>query len=224
MVILHEYPFAIVDHVGFQDFVGGLRPNFKIVGKNTLKRDIKKNYNEKKQKTMVEIDKNASKVAITTDLWTANNSKRSFMVITAYYISDFWTSESRVIRYFFSLSHFVVLVFRFLGKLINFLLSLVNHIYLYFFGFIIMPSPHDKYSLSKILLECLSDWNIDLKLSVTIDNASNNDGMMKLVSDKFQASSVILGGKLLHMHCAAHILKLVVQEGLNVIDDGIEKV
>ena len=100
MVILHEYPLAIVDHVGFQDFVGGLWPNFKIVGRNTLKRDIKKIYNEKKQKTMVEIDKNASKVAITTDLWTANNSKRSFMVITAHYISGSWTLESRVIRYF----------------------------------------------------------------------------------------------------------------------------
>ena len=88
-----------------------------------------------------------------------------------------------------------------------------------------MPSPHDKYSLSKILLEYLSDWNINLKLStIIVDNASHNNGMMKLVSDKFQASSVILGGKLLHMHCAAHILNLVVQEGLNVIDDGIEKV
>ena len=82
---------------------------------------------------MVEIDKNASKVAITTDLWTANNSRRPFMVITAHYISDSWTLESRVIRYFFSLSQFVVLVFRFLDKLINFLLSLVNHIYVYFF-------------------------------------------------------------------------------------------
>ncbi|KAK4589560.1 hypothetical protein RGQ29_020214 [Quercus rubra] len=189
MVMLHEYPLAIVDHVGFRDFVGGLRPNFKIVGRNTLKRDIKKIYNEKKQKTMVEIDKNASKVAITTDLWTANNSKRSFMVITAHYISGSWTLESRVIR------------------------------------FIRMPSPHDKYSLSKILLECLSDWNIDLKLSaITVDNASNNDGMMKLVLDKLQASSLILGGKLLHVRCAAHILNLVVQEGLNVIGDGIEKV
>uniref|UniRef100_A0A7N2LNC3 Transposase n=1 Tax=Quercus lobata TaxID=97700 RepID=A0A7N2LNC3_QUELO len=164
------------------------RTKFKIVGRNTLKRDIKKIYNEKKQKTMVEIDKNASKGAITRDLWTANNSKRLFMVITAHYISDSWTLESRVIR------------------------------------FICMPSPHDKYSLSKILLECLSDWKIDLKLSaITIDNTSNNDGMMKLISDKLQTSSLILGGKLLHVRCAAHILNLVVQEGLNVIGDGIEK-
>ena len=51
-----------------------------------------------------------------------------------------------------------------------------------FFRLIRMPSPHDKYSLSKILLECLSDWNIDLKLSaIAIDNAGNNDGMIKLV-------------------------------------------
>ena len=84
-VILHEYPLAIVDHVGFQDFVGALRPNFKIVGR----RDIKKIYNEKKQKTMVEIDK-----------------KRSFMVITTHYISDSSTLESRILRYFFSLGSF----------------------------------------------------------------------------------------------------------------------
>ena len=42
MVIFHDYPLAIVDHVGFRDFVGDLQPNFKIVGRNTLKRDIKK--------------------------------------------------------------------------------------------------------------------------------------------------------------------------------------
>ena len=88
-----------------------------------------------------------------------------------------------------------------------------------------MPSPHDKYSLSKILLECLSYWNIDLKLSATsVDNASNNDGVMKLISNKVQTSSLILGGKLLHVRCVAHILNLVVQEGLNVTGDGIEKV
>ena len=83
----------------------------------------------------------------------------------------------------------------------------------------------DKYSLSKILLECLSNWNIDLKLSViTVNSSSNNNGMMKIVSDKLQVSSLILGGKLLHVHCVARILNLVVREGLNVIGDGIEKV
>ena len=47
---------------------------------------------------------------------------------------------------------------------------------------------------------------------------------MKIVSDKLQVSSLILGGKLLHVHWVACILNLVVREGLNVIGDGIEKV
>ena len=47
---------------------------------------------------------------------------------------------------------------------------------------------------------------------------------MKIVSDKLQVSSLILGGKLLHVHCVARILNLVVREGLDVIGDGIEKV
>ena len=102
---------------------------------------------------------------------------------------------------------------------------LVNHSYVYFFRFIHFLSPHDKYSLSKVFLECFSDWNIDSKLSaITVDNSSNNDDIMKLVSDKLQASSLILGEKLLHVCCVAYILNLVVQEGLNVIGDGIEKV
>ena len=47
---------------------------------------------------------------------------------------------------------------------------------------------------------------------------------MKIVLNKLQVSSLILGGKLLHVHWVAGILNLVVQEGLNVIGDGIEKV
>ena len=74
-----------------------------------------------------------------------------------------------------------------------------------FFRFIHFPSPHDKYSFSKVLLECFSDLNIDSKLSaITVDNSSNNDDMMKLVSDKLQASSLILGENLLHVLCSIY--------------------
>ena len=112
----------------------------------------------------------------------------SFMVITTHYISHSWTLESRVISFFFFFfhqGHFVVLVFRFSRKLINFMFYIVNQIYVFFVRFIHFPSPHDKYSLSKVFLECFSDLNIDSKLSaITVDNSSNNDDMMKLVSDK----------------------------------------
>lgn len=44
MVILHEYPLNIVEHIGFREFSASLQPLFKMVCRNTLKRDILKIY------------------------------------------------------------------------------------------------------------------------------------------------------------------------------------
>jgi hypothetical protein len=98
MVIMHEYPLAMVDHVGFRKFVSGLQPNFKLVSRNTLKRDILKIYDYEKQKSMAKIDNNGSRVAITTDMWTSSNKKRGFMVVTGHYINDSWILESQIMR------------------------------------------------------------------------------------------------------------------------------
>ncbi|GMY21390.1 zinc finger BED domain-containing protein RICESLEEPER 2-like [Fagus crenata] len=189
MVIMHEYPLAMVDHVGFRRFVSGLQPNFKLVSRNTLKRDILKIYDYEKQKSMAKIGNNGSRVAITTDMWTSSNKKRGFMVVTGHYINDSWILESQIMR------------------------------------FIYVPSPHTKEVLSTILLECLLEWNVDRKLStVTVDNCTTNDAMMRILLEKLEVSSLALGGSLLHMRCAAHILNLVVQDGLAVIGDGIERI
>jgi hypothetical protein len=37
MIILHEYPLCIVDHVGFRRFVSALQPLFKMVTRNTIR-------------------------------------------------------------------------------------------------------------------------------------------------------------------------------------------
>ncbi|XP_023732209.1 zinc finger BED domain-containing protein RICESLEEPER 4-like [Lactuca sativa] len=41
MVILHEYPLSIVEHVGFKNFTRTIQPLFKCPYRNTLKSDIK---------------------------------------------------------------------------------------------------------------------------------------------------------------------------------------
>ena len=48
--------------------------------------------------------------------------------------------------------------------------------------------------------------------------------MMGILLEKLQISSLALSESLLHMHCAAHILNLVVQDGLDVIGDGIKRI
>ncbi|CAA0811117.1 Zinc finger BED domain-containing protein DAYSLEEPER [Striga hermonthica] len=91
--------------------------------------------------------------------------------------------------------------------------------------FIYVPSPHTSEVLCEALTGCLLDWSLNRKLStITLDNCSTNDAMMRLLLEKLPSNSLLCGGKLLHMRCAAHILNLVVQDGLRVIGKTIEKV
>ena len=48
--------------------------------------------------------------------------------------------------------------------------------------------------------------------------------MIILILNKLDTSSLMLGGSMLHMRCAAHILNLIVQDGLSLIGDGIERI
>ena len=98
MVILHEYPLSMVDHIGFREFVTDLQPMFKLVTRNTLKSDILKIYDNEREKALKMTDKNGSRMAITTDMWTSSNKKRGFMVITAHFIDHTWTLQSQVLR------------------------------------------------------------------------------------------------------------------------------
>ena len=66
---------------------------------------------------------------------------------------------------------------------------------------------------------------IDRKLStLTLDNCTTNDAMVDIVLDKISPSLLMLDGKVFHIRCCAHILNLVVRDGLEVIKDSIEKI
>lgn len=73
MIILHEYPLAIVEHEGFKRFCNFLQLLFKSLSKNTTKSHILKIFEIERSKQMKLLEKNSSRVAITTDMWTVNN-------------------------------------------------------------------------------------------------------------------------------------------------------
>ncbi|KAF7822111.1 putative AC transposase [Senna tora] len=90
--------------------------------------------------------------------------------------------------------------------------------------FAYLPCPHTAETISSLLVECMLDWNIDRKLpTITLDNCSTNDSLVSSLLVKLDSSSLILDGQLFHMRCCAHILNLIVQDGLSVITEGIEK-
>jgi hypothetical protein len=60
--------------------------------------------------------------------------------------------------------------------------------------------------------------------TVTLDNCSTNDNLIGAMQDKLPLSFLMLGGKLLHMRCAAHIINLIVKDGMSIMDEGIQRV
>ncbi|XP_030942135.1 zinc finger BED domain-containing protein RICESLEEPER 2-like [Quercus lobata] len=166
-----------------------LQPMFKLVIRNTLKSDILKIYDNEREKVLKMTDKNGSRMAITTDLWTLSNKKRGFIVITVHFIDHTWTLQSRVLR------------------------------------FVYVPSSYTKDVLVEVLVDCFLEWNINRKLStITVDNCSTNDAMIRLFLNKLDTSSFMFGRSMLQMRCAAHILNLIVQDELPLIGDGIKRI
>lgn len=73
MVILHEYPLSIVEHIGFKKFTRTIQPLFKSPCRNILKSDIKNVYVMEKSKFIQNIEKLQGRIAITIDMWTSTN-------------------------------------------------------------------------------------------------------------------------------------------------------
>ncbi|TXG63500.1 hypothetical protein EZV62_010494 [Acer yangbiense] len=99
MVVLHEYPLSMVDHSRFQRFVGSIQLRFKIPFRNTLKNDILKIYEYERVKMKALLERNKGRIALTTNMWTCNNQRKGFMVITAHFMDNSWTLQSRIIRF-----------------------------------------------------------------------------------------------------------------------------
>ncbi|KAK2659287.1 hypothetical protein Ddye_005820 [Dipteronia dyeriana] len=67
MIILHEYPLSMVEHLGFRRFMKIVQPLFMVASRNTIKNDILKIYDYERSKTMQLLERNGSRIAITTD-------------------------------------------------------------------------------------------------------------------------------------------------------------
>ncbi|CAN1223158.1 Putative AC transposase [Linum grandiflorum] len=91
--------------------------------------------------------------------------------------------------------------------------------------FIYVPAPHSSDRLADVLVNCMLGWNIDTKVStITLDNCSTNDAMIAKIKKKLVLPYLLREGTFLHMRWSAHILNLIVKDGLDVVKDGIETI
>ncbi|XP_026452199.1 zinc finger BED domain-containing protein RICESLEEPER 2-like [Papaver somniferum] len=74
---------------------------------------------------------------------------------------------------------------------------------------------HEGTNIGEALAKCLLDWGLEKVFTVTLDNASANKVAVDYLRKRVQSwGSALLGAKHLHVRCAAHVLALVVKDGM----------
>lgn len=188
MVLVHEYPFSMMDHVVFNKFMKAASPFYKKITRQLVKEDCFTTYQLEKKK-LKSVLKGASRVSITTDLWKSGQ-KIQYMVVTGHFVDCDWVLQKRVLN------------------------------------FCNVPPPHTGVIISDALNKCFTDWGIENKISsITVDNATYNDVCIRRIRDDFALTKRLsIGGKFFHVRCCAHILNLLVQDGLKNLGDVIDVV
>lgn len=88
-----------------------------------------------------------------------------------------------------------------------------------------MVDSHKGEDIGKALDKCLLEWGIENVCTITVDNASSNDGAIGYMrSSLSNRGATFAKGRHLHMRCVAHIMNLVVQDGLKTMAPSISRI
>ncbi len=86
-------------------------------------------------------------------------------------------------------------------------------------------TSHRGLDIGMVVENCLRDWELYRILTITVDNASSNDLAVDYLRRQIlNWKSGIVGCKYLHMRCIAHIVNLVVTDGLKEFNTSVARV
>lgn len=123
--------------------------------------------------------------------------------------SDLWTSRSHM-GFLCLTAHFIDEQWRLNKKIISFKM---------------IETPHTGLTIANVIHEELIAWGISKKIfSITSDNATNNDVAEKSLKGLLDVPVGSVLHDVFHVRCCAHILNLVVQDGLSLLSFSVEKI
>jgi len=120
--------------------------------------------------------------------------------------TDFWTSCQNF-SYMSLTAHFVDNNWKLNKKILNFC----------------QVSSHSGDIMAQTVWNCLSAWGLNQVLTMRVDNASSNDVGISHLKNALMPDGLLMGGKYFHTRCA-HVLNLIVKEGLKDIEREIVRI
>ncbi|KAK9273474.1 hypothetical protein L1049_018284 [Liquidambar formosana] len=122
--------------------------------------------------------------------------------------TDLWTSLQNI-SYMCLTGHFIDKDWKLQKRILNFC----------------VVTSHKGEVIGHAIESCLLEWGLENVCTITVDNASNNDTAVAYLKKKYgKKNGGILGGEFMHMRCCAHILNLIVKDGLSDVHDSIARI
>ncbi|KAL6516465.1 hypothetical protein OROGR_019770 [Orobanche gracilis] len=125
--------------------------------------------------------------------------------------TDMWKSKNQKLEYMVLTGHWISSDWKLEKRVLN---------------FVHVPPPRPGIVIADEIYECLRGWGLENKVyTVSVDNASNNDTAIARLKEIFSRNNnLVLEGELFHVRCCAHILNLLVQDGLAKIKKVVQKI
>lgn len=122
--------------------------------------------------------------------------------------TDTWTSLQQV-NYMVLTAHFIDDDWVLHKKILNFCVI----------------TSHEDDSIGRTIEQCLIEWGIEKVLTITVDNAISNDVTLNYLTEKLKEwGESVENGKYMHLKCGAHILNLMVSDGLGDVHESVQSI
>ncbi|GJW72540.1 zinc finger BED domain-containing protein RICESLEEPER 2 [Tanacetum coccineum] len=83
-------------------------------------------------------------------------------------------------------------------------------------------NSHKGDDIGRKILECIADWGITNVMTITVDNASSNDKALNFLAKMLP--KMYDEERHFQIRCAAHVLNLIVKDGLDECSDSVDSV
>lgn len=97
MIIVHEYPFRMVEHTWFNVLMRYLNSSYQPIGRKTIRSECIKIYDSEREVLRKSL-RSVSHISLTCDLWTSNQNL-CYMSLVAHYIDKNWVMQCRVLNF-----------------------------------------------------------------------------------------------------------------------------
>ncbi|KAK4280639.1 hypothetical protein QN277_012238 [Acacia crassicarpa] len=122
--------------------------------------------------------------------------------------TDCWTS-SQNFNYMCLTAHFIDDEWNLHKRILNF----------------VMIENHRGDTIGKAIEQSLLDWEIEKVFTLTVDNASANDSALGYLKRRLRSwKGLVCQGDYLQLRCCAHVLNLVVNEGIREMKESFEAI